>query len=311
MEDSGHKPVLLKETLELIVPRPGGVFFDGTVGGGGHSYAILRESSPDGILYGCDRDGEELIRTEKRLKSVFRERCQLRYGNYSEVKTLFPGILFDGALLDLGCSSMQMDQKERGFSFSGEAVLDMRMDRQGGGVTAADIINSYEEEELSRIFFEYGGESESRRLARIIVQERGQRPFRTTRQLAELIERRVPRRGKKIHPATKVFQALRIEVNTEFEHLRRGLESLLEVIKSGGKLAVITFHSGEDRIVKEFGKFWARDYIFEGEVDIPELRRWRSPVLRVITRKPIEPSDEELAKNPRSRSAKLRVYEKL
>ena len=117
MEDSGHKPVLLKETLELIVPRPGGVFFDGTVGGGGHSYAILRESSPDGILYGCDRDGEELIRTEKRLKSVFRERCQLRYGNYSEVKTLFPGILFDGALLDLGCSSMQMDQKERGFSF--------------------------------------------------------------------------------------------------------------------------------------------------------------------------------------------------
>lgn len=310
MENYSHSPVLLSETLQFLGPKDGGIYCDGTVGGGGHASAILRKSSPGGVLYGCDRDGDELERTSARLREEFGERCHLRHGNYSEVDQLFPGICFDGVLLDLGCSSMQLDRAERGFSFMAQGALDMRMDVTQG-VRAEDVVNGYTAEELADIFYYYGGERESRRLARAIVEERQERRFVSTRQLADFIEAKMPRRGKKIHPATKIFQALRIETNREFEHLRVALEKILGLIRTGGRLAVITFHSGEDKIVKDFGREWARDYVFEGEVDIPELRQERAPVLKVLTRKPVEATPEEVERNPRSRSARLRVYEKL
>lgn len=310
MENFSHNPVLLKETLQLLAPQDGMVFFDGTVGGGGHACAILGMISPRGELYGCDRDGEELERTGERLKERFGDRCHLRHGNYSEVEELFPGVRFDGALLDLGCSSMQLDREERGFSFRGDAPLDMRMDRSEG-IRAEDVINGYSAEELADLFYYYGGERGSRRIARLIVEERILRRFVSTKQLADFIEGKMPRHGKRIHPATKIFQALRIEVNREFEHLHVALEKLLNVLKPGGRLAVITFHSGEDKIVKDFGRKWARDYEVIGEVDVPELRKEREPLLKIVTRKPVEAKEEEIEKNPRSRSARLRVYEKI
>ena len=310
MEERAHSPVLLKETLQLLCPKVDGVYCDGTVGGGGHASAILQMSSPSGVLYGCDRDGDELESTARRLGEEFKERCHFQHGNYSQIEILFPGVRFDGVLLDLGCSSMQLDQSHRGFSFLGDSPLDMRMD-SSDPVKAESVINEYSAEQLADIFYYYGGERESRRLARAIVEERMLRRFVSTRQLADFIEAKMPRRGQKIHPATRIFQALRIETNREFEHLQEALEKLPPLIKSGGRLAVITFHSGEDRIVKEFGRACARDYVFEGNVDIPELRKERAPILKIITRRPVEATLDEVKVNPRARSARLRVYEKI
>jgi 16S rRNA (cytosine1402-N4)-methyltransferase len=212
-------------------------------------------------------------------------------------------------LLDLGVSSPQLDVAERGFSFQNDGPLDMRMDTRQP-VTAATLLNTESVEEIARIFWEYGDERESRRFARAIVQDRETQPFTTTRQLAGLIERLSPRGGRKAHPATRVFQALRIAVNDEIGSLERGLDGALKILKPGGRLAVITFHSLEDRVVKLFGRARARDYTFAG-IDVPELRAPRAPEIRLVSRKAIMPSDAELAENPRSRSAQLRVMEKL
>jgi 16S rRNA (cytosine1402-N4)-methyltransferase len=212
--------------------------------------------------------------------------------------------------LDLGVSSPQLDSAGRGFSFQNDGPLDMRMDDRQK-VTAANLVNDLSAEELAKVFWEFGGERESRRFAKAIVHDRVQRKFETTKQLAELIERLAPRHGKKSHPATKVFQALRIAVNDEIGSLKRGLEAAVKILKPGGRLAVITFHSLEDRIVKEFGREKTRDYTFSGEVDVPELRQPRVPEMKWVNRKAILPGAQELKENPRSRSAQLRVLEKL
>jgi 16S rRNA (cytosine1402-N4)-methyltransferase len=221
-----------------------------------------------------------------------------------------PAASCDGVILDLGVSSPQLDSPERGFSFQQDGPLDMRMDLRQPQ-TAVDLVNGLSAEELAKIFWEFGGERESRRFAKAIIHDREQRKFKTTKQLSELIGRISPRRGKKAHPATKVFQALRIAVNDEIGSLKRGLETAMKILKPGGRLAVITFHSLEDRIVKEFGRERTRDYTFSGKVDVPELRRPRVPELKWVNRKAITPGKIELKENPRSRSAQLRILEKI
>ena len=303
-----HKPVMLGEVLAALGPRPGGSYADGTVGGGGHAAAILAASSPNGWLYACDRDGAAVEAARQRL-AEFAGRFELRQGNYAALAEWVPAGSCDGVLLDLGVSSPQLDVAERGFSFQQPGPLDMRMDR-GQALTAAELVNTAAEEELARIFWQFGGERQARRFARVLVQERGRRRFEGTRELAELLERLAPRHGRKAHPATKVFQALRIAVNDEIGSLEKGLSGALKLLKPGGRLAVLTFHSLEDRVVKDFGRERAREYWFPGTVDVPELRTPRVPELRVLTRKAMAPSQAELAENPRSRSAQLRVMEK-
>lgn len=303
-----HKPVMMAEVMAALQPKPGGQYADGTLGGAGHATAVLAASSPSGRLLACDRDGVALEAATKRL-AEFAGRFELRRGNYSELSEWIPAGSCDGCLLDLGVSSPQLDVAERGFSFQNDGPLDMRMDTRQP-VTAATLLNSESAEEIAKIFWEYGDERESRRFARAIVHDRELRPFTTTRQLAELIERLSTRGGRKAHPATRVFQSLRIAVNDEIGSLNRGLEGALKILKPGGRLAVITFHSLEDRVVKLFGRDRARDYAFDGE-DVPELRKPCVPEIKLISRKAIMPSDAELAENPRSRSAQLRVMEKI
>jgi 16S rRNA (cytosine1402-N4)-methyltransferase len=240
----------------------------------------------------------------------FAGRFELRQMNFSELATWVPAASCNGVLLDLGVSSAQLDQAGRGFSFQQDGPLDMRMDPHAGS-TAADLVNGLSEAELARIFFQYGQETQGRRFAKTIVKERQARRFETTHQLALLIERLSPRRGQGRHPATLVFQALRIAVNDEWNSLKSGLAAALSILKPGGRLAAITFHSLEDRIVKEFGREKARDYTFVGTVDIPELRQPAAPLLRWVHRKTIQPSEAEVRANPRARSAQLRVMEKI
>lgn len=299
----------MTEVLSALQPRPGGRYADGTLGGGGHAAAILDGSSPTGWLYGCDRDGAAVEAARLRL-AEFAGRFEVRRGNFAELSDWVPAGECDGVLLDLGVSSAQLDEAGRGFSFMRDGPLDMRMDDRQA-MTAADLVNGAEPEELARIFWELGGESESRRLARGIVRERERQRIETTGRLAECIERLAPRRGKKTHPATRIFQALRIAVNDELGSLARGLDGALRILRSSGRLAVITFHSLEDRAVKDFGRARARDYTFTGGVDVPELREPRAPEVRWVSRKAIRPGPAELAENPRSRSAQLRVIEKL
>ncbi len=303
-----HKPVMLAEVLDALRPKPGGRYADATIGGAGHAEAILAASSPTGWLFGCDRDGAAIEAAQERL-AKYVGRFELRQGNFSELADWVPPDSCDGVMLDLGVSSPQLDVAERGFSFQQEGPLDMRMDRRQQ-TTAAELVNSASAEELARIFWELGGEPQARRLARVIVRERARRSFETTSALAEVIERVSPRRGKRAHPATKVFQALRIAVNDEIGSLRIGLAGALKILRPGGRLAVITFHSLEDRVVKDFGRARAQDYTFTGGVDVPELRQPRAPELKLIKRKAIKPGAVELAENPRSRSAQLRVMEK-
>ncbi len=298
------------EVLNALKPNPGGRYADGTLGGAGHAESILAASSPTGWLFGCDRDGAAIEAAKKRLAEKFAGRFEIRQGNFAEMGGWIPAAGCDGVLLDLGVSSPQLDSPERGFSFQQDGPLDMRMDPRQT-LTAADLVNGAGAEELAKIFWEFGDERESRRLARAMVHDREHRRFETTRQLAELIERLSPRRGKKAHPATKIFQALRIAVNDEMGSLKHGLEAAVKILKPGGRLAVITFHSLEDRVVKDFGRARARDYAFPGGLDVPELREPRPPELKLITRKAIKPGADELNDNPRSRSAQLRVLEKI
>lgn len=309
MPEFDHKPVMLPEAVAGLIPTPGGRYVDATLGGGGHAGAILAASSPNGWLYGCDRDGAAIEAARQRLAG-FAGRFELRQANFAQLAEWVPAGSCDGVLMDLGVSSPQLDTASRGFSFQHDGPLDMRMDASQA-LTAADLVNNAEVDELARIFWELGGEAHSRRFARAIAADREQRRFLTTRQLAELIERLAPRFGKKTHPATRVFQALRIAVNDEIGSLQQGLVGALSVLRPGGRLAVITFHSLEDRVVKEFGRARARDYTFAGPVDVPELRQPRRPELKWVSRKAATASAAELGQNPRSRSAQLRVLEKL
>lgn len=304
-----HKPVMVEEVLAALKPRAGGRYVDGTVGGAGHASRILAASAPDGYLIGFDQDAMALEAAGARLAAEFAGRFELHQANYAQAREYVAEASCDGALLDLGVSSPQLDRAERGFSFMADGPLDMRQD-QRQRTRAADIVNGWSADELARIFWELGGERDSRRLARVIERERAFRKIETTRQLAELIERASPRHGRKSHPATKIFLALRMEVNQEMPRLAEGLEACWSLLKPGGALAVITFHSLEDRLVKDFGRSLTREYEVIGEVDRPEFRKECPAVARWVAKRE-EPSDAELAENPRARSAQLRALEKL
>lgn len=304
-----HSPVLLTEVLAALKPCPGGVYVDATIGGAGHSVPILKASGPTGWLLGIDRDGAALAAAAERL-AAFPGRYELKQGPFDRMGEWMAEASCDGVLFDLGVSSPQLDRAERGFSFQQEGPLDMRMG-PSVGMTAAEVVNQAPEEELARIFKEYGEEPQARLVARRIGLERKVQPLSTTRQLAELVERVLPRRGSRIHPATRVFQALRVHVNDELGQLERGLVAAVRILREAGRLAVITFHSLEVRILKRFGAELTRDYVFDGEVDVPELRRPKAPELRWVERRGVVAGDEEVARNPRARSAQLRVLERI
>lgn len=304
-----HQPVMLREVLEWLQPRAGAVYVDGTAGGGGHSAAILEASGPTGQLWAFDRDGEAVEAVRGRLRD-FSGRVEIVQSNFDRMAEVVPAGTVAGVVLDLGMSSPQLDQAERGFGFLHDGALDMRMDRRGG-VTAAQLLNEQPAEELARIFWENADERDSRRIARAIVANRSVRPWVSTWQLAELVERVCPRRGRKSHPATRVFQALRIEVNDEIGSLRRGLVGAVKVLGDRGRLLVVTFDSLADRVTKGFFRDESREYEVMGDVDLPMLRRPRAPSARVLTRKAVMPGESEVRENPRARSAQLRVLEKM
>jgi 16S rRNA (cytosine1402-N4)-methyltransferase len=304
-----HQSVLLDEAVAALRPQTGSVYVDGTIGGGGHAEALLERSSPAGRLLGCDRDPAAVSAATLRLER-FAGRFEIRAGNCADLTDWVGAASIEGVLLDLGVSSHQLDTAERGFSFRLDGPLDMRLDPRDGP-TAADLVNAWSVEELARVFRELGEERQAWRVARAIEWERRRTPFRTTRQLANLMERIAPRGSHTIHPATRVFQALRMAVNDELGSLARSLRTAWILLKPGGRLAVISFHSGEDRLVKRFGQALEKDYEVVGEADVPEWRRPRSPCLAWVQRKPLVPGAAELAVNPRARSARLRVMEKL
>lgn len=304
-----HIPVLLHEVLELLAPQTGRSYIDGTVGAGGHSAGLLEASAPDGRLLGFDRDKEALSFAKQRLLA-YGERVALvhdSYGNMGHVAPLMGFEKVDGILLDLGLSSRQLEDSERGFSFLREGPLDMRFDR-AQGQTAADLVNHLDARSLADIFWRYGEERLSRKYARAIIEAR---PIETTARLAEVIEGVAPQhvRRKRIHPATQVFQALRIAVNQELAELERGLPAAINLLRGGGRVAVISFHSLEDRFVKNYFRDLSRDCVCPPRQ--PVCTCDAQAVVRVISRKAIMPGADEVDTNPRSRSARLRVAEKL
>jgi len=285
-----HTPVLLEETLKLLAPVDGGIYVDGTLGLGGHAREILEQCGPTGQVIGFDRDGDAIARAQRNL-APYGKRVTFIRRNFAEIKKGLSEIDIahvDGLLLDIGLSSLQLDASGRGFSFKGNEPLDMRMDDRGQ-VTAADLLNQRGADELADIFYYYGEERHARRIAAQIVSEREKVGFETTDQLAAVVAQAIPKRfhPKKIHVATKVFQALRIAVNRELESLARILDETVDILKPGGRICVISFHSLEDRLVK-----------------------WKfkeNPALKVLTKKPVVPSEAERRRNPRARSAKLRA----
>lgn len=299
---------MLTEAVAALQPCPGGHYADGTLGMGGHAAAILKASAPDGWLWACDRDGDALEVAATRL-AEFAGRFELRRANFAEFAEWVPAGSCDGVLLDLGVSSPQLDRAERGFSFQADGPLDMRMDRRQA-LDAATLVNETDGPSLARLFWELGDEPDARRIAREIERERQARRIETTGHLVEVIERVCPRRGPK-HPATRVFQALRVAVNDELGALRKGLRAAFQILKAGGRLVTISFQGMEERIVKEFGREMVRDYDVVGEVDVPELRRPRPALMRWVERRALVPGEAETAENPRARSARLRVVEKL
>lgn len=292
---TGHVPVLLAEVTEILQPRPGGCWLDATVGLGGHAEAILRASAPTGTLLGIDRDAEALALAGQRLEP-FGRRVVLLHGRYEQLADLVgAGRTFDGILFDLGSSSLQLDTADRGFSFGREGPLDMRMDRSAGE-TAADLVDRLSERELADLIFRWGEERWSRRIARAVVGARRRSPIRTTTALAEVVARAIPRAAwpRHIHPATRTFQALRIAVNDELRGLGQALEEAAGLLCPGGRMAAISFHSLEDRIVKQSWR-----------------RLEAAGLVRSLTKRPITPGEAEAAANPRARSAKLRALVRL
>ena len=306
-----HQSVLLKETVELLGVREDGVYVDGTLGSGGHAEAVLERLGSGGVLYGIDRDADALARSGQRL-ARFGKRFRALHGNYADMEWLLgeAGVeAVDGVVMDFGVSSEQLDTAARGFSFMQDGPLDMRMD-QGQALTAAVVVNTYPEEALRELLWRLGEEREARRIVRRIVARREQEPLATTGALAALIEEaKGGRRGRRQHPATQSFQALRMEVNGELDGIERGLQGGLRLLKAGGRMAVISFHSLEDRCVKQF----FREHEGRREAQAAGGERWvgELPAMRRITRKAVQPSPDECAANPRSRSSRLRVAERL
>ena len=303
-----HQSVLLEEVIQALRPHSEGVYVDGTIGAGGHAAALLSASAPHGRLFGFDQDKNALDIAKQRL-AEFGDRVHLLHSNFDQLERLatqhhFPPI--DGILLDLGVSSMQFDRPERGFSFQADGPLDMRMD-ETGGQTAADLVNHLPERELADLIYRYGEERRSRRIARAIVKAR---PIRRTTELAQVVSGAMAAKGRhqtKIHPATRTFQALRIAVNDELGALERALPQAIKLLKPGGRLAVISFHSLEDRIVKQYFRQESQDCICPPEQPVCTCRHKAS--IHIITKRPIMPSSAEVNVNPRARSAKLRVVE--
>ncbi len=323
MEHSQHVPVLLEEVLRLLHARPDGLYIDGTLGGGGHTAALLEQSAPTGRVLGIDTDEQALQRVRGRLSPFVESgRLVLAHGNFAEMGHIahengFAAV--QGVLLDLGFSSDQMDDAQRGFSFGADGPLDMRLD-QSSELSAAELVNEASEQELAEIFWKYGEEKRSRQLARRIVRERGQGAITRTAHLAKIAAAGVPFKSGAIHPATRVFQALRIAVNRELERLETVLPQILDLLalpernvtglessESGGRMALIAFHSLEDRIVKDFMRHEATDCICPPRMPVCICEH--KARLRILTAKPLVPGIEETERNPRARSAKLRVAE--
>ncbi len=303
-----HIPVMLEECIDGLNIRPDGVYVDGTAGGAGHSSAIASHLNENGRLIALDRDPDAVAVATERL-SVYKN-ATVFHRNYSEIRAVLDELdidYADGILMDLGVSSFQLDEGSRGFSYHSDAPLDMRMSKEG--MSAADVVNSYSEQELARIIFEYGEEKFSRRIASNIIRARESSPIMTTMQLADIIRESVPQKARREkNPCKKTFQAIRIAVNGEFEHLSKGLEDAFFSLRAGGRLAVITFHSLEDRIVKQKFAEWCKGCICPP--DFPQCVCGHKPQGKLVNRKPLEAKEKELERNNRSRSAKLRIIER-
>ena len=303
-----HVPVLLHQTIDGLNIDPDGVYVDCTAGGGGHSSAIAEKLSDKGRLISLDRDPVAVKASTERLSEF--GNAMVIHRNYSELDKVLDELgidAVDGILMDLGVSSHQLDEESRGFSYHSDAPLDMRMSQTG--MSAADIVNTFDEQQLAKIIFEYGEEKFSRRIASNIIRARETAPIETTLQLADLIRESVPQKARRDkNPCKKTFQAIRIAVNGEFDHLSEGLDKAFEALKPGGRLAVITFHSLEDRIVKQRFAGWCKGCICPP--DFPQCVCGRKPQGKLVNRKPIEADEKELESNNRSRSAKLRIIER-
>ena len=311
-----HKTVLLKETVDALNLKPAMVVVDATLGGGGHSIKVLEKIGKKGKLIAFDQDADAIDRFKKRIEvgsvESHEENIKLFHANYSTLKDRLTSIgieKIDAIMADLGISSDQLADKNRGISFQGDSPLDMRMDMTQGP-TAADVVNTYSQQDLMKVLQEYGDEQYANSIARNIVTARQDSPLKSTSELVAIIERSVPGmyKRKKIHPATKTFQALRMEVNQELKTLESFLSQAVEVLRPGGRLAIITFHSGEDALVKRALRENARGCICPPE--FPVCRCNKLPLVKLVTHGPIVPSQQEIMQNPRARSAKLRVVEK-
>ena len=303
-----HKPVMLKECIQGLNIKEDGIYVDGTIGGAGHSKEIAKKLSSKGILIGIDRDEEALRASEQNLREF--KNVKLIHGNHDEIKEILENIgidKVDGILLDLGVSSYQLDEKNRGFSYLGENELDMRMDKSQE-LTAQEVVNTYPEEMLANIIYEYGEERFSKKIAKNICEYRKQKTIKTTKQLVEIIEKSVPKNKKDGHPAKRTFQAIRIEVNNELEPLYETIRNSIKCLKPEGRLCVITFHSLEDRAVKN--AFIDAKGKCTCPPDLPYCVCGFESEGKIITRKPIIPTKEEQEENSRSKSAKLRIFEK-
>lgn len=307
-----HVPVLLNEIIDILNPQPGDIFVDCTLGGGGHSKAILERTLPHGYLIGIDQDLNALNAARKNL-SRYKDNIIFVHSNYKnldEIISKYSPEGINGILFDLGVSSHQLDEKERGFSYMQDAPLDMRMN-QTNSFSARDLINSYSEEMLANIIKEYGEERWAKRIAQFIVQARNKKSIETTGELVEIIKAAIPARARKDgpHPAKRTFQAIRIAVNEELDVLEQALNIAVKWLKKGGKIGVISFHSLEDRIVKERFKYLAQKCVCPSEIPICQCNK--KALIKILTRKPVVANKEELATNPRARSAKFRAAVKL
>ena len=305
-----HTSVLLAETVEALRIRPDGIYVDGTLGGAGHSFEICRRLTDGGRLIGIDRDESAILASSERLRE-FGDRVTVVRGNYADMREILSDLgisRVDGILLDLGVSSHQLDERERGFSYMADAPLDMRMDRRQS-FTAKDLVNGYSERELVRVIREYGEERFAGAIAKRIVDQRQRKPIETTGELVEIIRASIPMKLQLTsgHPAKRTFQAIRIELNNELTGLSDSLDGMIDLLGSGGRLAVITFHSLEDRIVKQC--FRTNEHPCICPPEFPVCTCGRKPKGHTVTKKPVLPSEEEQSENPRSRSAKLRVFE--
>ena len=311
--EEGHLPVLAEEVVEMLAPAPGSLQIDATVGGGGHTERILEATDPDGRLLGLDADGAAIARVDRRLRPHFGDRLVLRQANFRDLGDVAPAAGFsavDGLLFDLGLSSQQLADRTRGFGFRTGGPLDMRFDTSRG-MPAANLIATLDAGELAALFRRYGEEPQAGRIARAIVEARQTAPIETAEQLAALVERVVPvnpRVRRRTHPATRVFQALRIAVNAELDALQSGLAAAMDLLRPGGRIVVLSYHSLEDRIVKRFIAAERKGCICPPE--LPVCVCGRNPRLRPLG-KPRTPSLEEIGANPRSRSARLRAAERI